>query len=61
MKTLDFKTAMSGAIAALAMIGATVPTIANAQDGNVSFTFTSRSNGPTILGGNGKNGVPYSG
>ncbi len=50
-----------GLIAALAIIGATVPTAAMAQSGDVTFTFTSTSNTPTMLGGNGKNGVPYSG
>ncbi|MFM9852472.1 MAG: hypothetical protein ACKVOJ_06665 [Sphingomonadaceae bacterium] len=61
MKTLTLKTTLSGLIAALAMIGATLPTTASAQAGAVTFTFTSNSNAPTMLGGNGKNGVPYSG
>ncbi len=61
MKTFTPKSTLSGLIAALAMIGATAPTSASAQAGNVTFTFSSTSNAPTMLGGDGKNGVPYSG
>ena len=59
MKNLSFRTALSGLAATLALIGATVPGTALAQD--VTFTFTSTSNAPSTLGGNSKNGVPYSG
>lgn len=59
MKTNIMKPFCSGLIAALAIIGAT--TSATAQAGGVTFTFSSTSNAPTALGGDGKNGVPYSG
>ncbi len=59
MKKLTLTSTLSGIIAALAMIGATAP--AFAQSGDTTFTFSSTSNAPTMLGGNGKNGVPYSG
>ena len=61
MKMITLKSTLAGVIAALAMIGATAPTTASAQAAGSTFTFTSTSNAPTMLGGNGKNGVPYSG
>lgn len=59
MKTLNLTSTLTGIAVALAMIGANAP--AFAQSGDVTFTFNSTSNAPTALGGNGKNGVPYSG
>jgi hypothetical protein len=64
MKSFIYKTLHSAACASLAVIGMNLPTMATAQgtpQGGITFTFTSTSENPAMLGGNGKNGVPYSG
>ena len=51
------KNATSSLIAAFAVIGCISPAMAE----DVTFTFNSTSNAPTMVGGNGTNKVPYSG
>lgn len=57
MKTHKSDIARSGFIAGALMLAVAMPATAMAQ----SFTFKSTSNAQNMLGGDGKNGVPYSG
>ena len=57
MKMHNPRTVRSALIAGALTLALAVPAAAMAQ----SFTFKSTSNAQTMLGGDGKNGVPYSG
>jgi hypothetical protein len=60
MTTPPFKTTAMAAIAAIALLGQSA-FAQTSPSGDMTFTFTSTSNPLNNIGGDGKNGVPYSG